>query len=246
MIFHFKQKSPNLIPTLKLEIDQIPIERVSTFNFLGIEIEETLSWHPHTEKIKLKLNRTIGVLRRLKSTLSSLILKTLYNSLILPHLQYGLLLWGSHLSDLVKPQKTAIRVVHKSAYRAHTEPLFKNLKLLKIDDLYIMTAVKFFYKYQKENLPLYFLNIFKGKTNPHTHGTRNRFVERPNKPIHSTLESCPRYLIPKTVKNLPEIITNKLETHSLNGISNYLKNYLLSKYSLSCSIDNCFICATQY
>ena len=53
------------------------------------------------------------------------ILLTIYNSLILPHLNYGLLLWGIHLQDISVLQKKAIRVVTNNTYKSQTEPIFK-------------------------------------------------------------------------------------------------------------------------
>ena len=47
----------------------------------------------------------------------------------MPHLNYGLLLWGSHLGRLVTLQKKAIRVVSLSDYLSHTDSIFKELKL---------------------------------------------------------------------------------------------------------------------
>ena len=77
----------------------------------------------------------------------------LYNSLILPHLQYAILCWGFKNSRLFKLQKRAIRIITCSKYNAHTDPLFKKMNLLKISDLYNISLLKFFHKLRNNKLP---------------------------------------------------------------------------------------------
>ena len=57
-------------------------------------------------------------------------------------------------------QKSAIRLISQAPYRVHTEPLFKNLNILKISDLLYLKALKFYYRYIKIELPMYFTNMF--------------------------------------------------------------------------------------
>ena len=64
---------------------------------------------------------TIGILHKLKYIFPKDILLTIYKSLILPHLNYGLLL------DISVLQKKAIRVVTNNTYKSHTEPIFKEI-----------------------------------------------------------------------------------------------------------------------
>ena len=119
-----------------------------------------MSWDAHIQKVSNKISRTLGVLSRLKRYLPPHILRILYNSLAQPHLQYAMLAWGFNSNRLSKLQKRAVRIITNSKYNAHTEPLFKTLNLLKIDDIFRFNAIKFYYKYTKGDLPLYFSNIF--------------------------------------------------------------------------------------
>ena len=54
----------------------------------------------------------------------------------LSHMTYGLLLWGNRVEQVSKLKKKSIRLITGSEYLAHSEPLFKELELLKIEDLY--------------------------------------------------------------------------------------------------------------
>ena len=58
---------------------------------------------------------------------------------------YGLLLWGNQVVQVPKLQKKSIRLITGSEYLAHSEPLFKELELLKIEDLYKLKILKFYY-----------------------------------------------------------------------------------------------------
>ena len=64
MIFHRKQKQINESNIL---IDGIVIERVESFNFLGLIIDEGLSWKKHTDVVKNKISKVVGILYRLNN-----------------------------------------------------------------------------------------------------------------------------------------------------------------------------------
>ena len=70
-------------------------------------------------------------MRKLQCTLTSSILLKIYNSLILPHFNYGLCSWGFHSDDLFALQKKAVRVVANRPYIAHTDPIFNKYTLIK-------------------------------------------------------------------------------------------------------------------
>ena len=131
MLFHSFGKNLNRVTIPQIKINDTLIERVNTFDFLGFVIDETLSWNYHINKIATKIGRVIGVMSKLKRLVPSHTLKLMYNSLILPHINYGITLWGHKSSRLVKLQKKAIRVLSKSKYNAHTEPILKKESLLR-------------------------------------------------------------------------------------------------------------------
>ncbi len=91
MMFHMPQKH---IRCPKLKIDQVEIEQVKDFNLLGIVIDRQLNWKSHVEYIFCKITRTNCILNRLKHYLPLHIKFSLYNSLILSHINYGILAWG--------------------------------------------------------------------------------------------------------------------------------------------------------
>ena len=104
MVFHRKQKQ---IEPLNFSIDEEAIENVSSFNFLGITQDESLTWKNHIDLVKNKISKTNGVIYLLAKTFPEEILVTLYNNLIASHLNYGILAWGIVATRLEKLQKKA-------------------------------------------------------------------------------------------------------------------------------------------
>ena len=74
-----------VIPCLFFSINGLQIENVYNFNFLCLTINYHLDWKPHLNSIGIKIARVIGLLRKLKYTLPTQVLRSIYNSLILPH-----------------------------------------------------------------------------------------------------------------------------------------------------------------
>ena len=168
--------------------------------------------------------------------------RILYNSLILPQLQYCILSWGFKSDIFLKLQKRAVRIITCSKYNAHTEPLFKTLNLLKIEDIMKIKALKSYYRYKQNELQKYFDSLFTESNDNHSHDTRHKSVlyQLPTKT--STERLYVRHYIPEILTKTPECITEKLDTHSFGAFSNYMKNCHIQNYKANCLIENCYIC----
>ena len=153
MVFHRKQKH---IKELNIVINGTKIDRVESFNFLGLTINETLSWAQHVDIVKKKVSKVIGIFYRLKNIFPMETMMILYKSLIASYLNYGLLLWGTESDKVLTLQKKAIHLISNSSYIFHTNPLFIQHKLLKIGDLFKLKLLKLYYKLSYNLLPSYF------------------------------------------------------------------------------------------
>ena len=89
MMFTSKGKSYNKNISNN-NIDGNKIQQVNKTKFLGIIIEEHLNWATHINHLCTIIARNVGILQKLRY-----ILKILYHSLILSHLQYCTLLWAN-------------------------------------------------------------------------------------------------------------------------------------------------------
>ena len=154
----------------------------------------------------------------LKKLLPLNILRTLYNCLVLPHLNYGILACGRHTTQLdkihnINNQNTTLT---GSNYNAHTEALFKQLNLLKISDICKLQEIKFYYKLINNKLPLY-LNTFNCQRNSeiHTHNTRQRHALHIIRRNHTFSQINLRYSIKQTINSVPYSVIGKAYTHSM-------------------------------
>ena len=87
MTFHRAQKKVN---KLTLQLNGQNIEMVSSFNFLGIILDQSLSWKKYVSMVTNKISKTLGILYRLKDIFPENILLTIYQSLIASHMNYGM------------------------------------------------------------------------------------------------------------------------------------------------------------
>ena len=244
MTFHKRRE----VPDLKLSLNNKDIDKVNTFSFLGILVDSDLCWKSHINMIRLKISRLIGILHRVKRFLPKTILITIYKSLIMPHLNYGLLLWGPHLSRLVTLQKKAIRVVSLSDYLSHTDPIFKELKLLTLEDMFTLQKFKFLHKLAHNTLPTYFDTYKPFLTRlPVVYNLRPHALALP-RIYHVYAESCLVYQLVKLYNDTTydPLIFRKIEekSHSAFGFKQYVTASLLDKYSQNkiCNIPDCYSC----
>lgn len=242
MIFHFPQNNLRNVEIPDISIKGIKIERVSSFNFLGLTLTDTLQWKDHINIISNKISKTIGILTRIKHYVNTDILKTIYNSLICSHINYSLLCWGHTPDRIIKLQKRAVRIVAKAKYNAHTEPLFKKLELLRITDIFKAKALTFYFKFKNNQLPKYFSDMFNPQPGTHTYNTRSSLEPQYKQPKKKLPEKCVRFYIPKLIADLPNILIDKVQTHCLHGFNTYVKKHLLRQYTNLCTINNCYIC----
>ena len=244
MTFHTVQKKK--IPNINLKLNDIQIEQVHCFNFLGIILNENLTWSDHINKISNKISRNIGIINRLKNLLPLKTRITLYNTMVLSYVNYGILMWGHSCNRIVQLQKKVIRIINLSKYNAHTEPLFKASKLLKITDIFRVQILKFYYKYRHETLPYYLQQLpFYQITNIHNYPTRACEDIRHPPFKHSYMKKFIRYSLSQIINETPNCILNKINTHSIQGYANYIKQHILDTYEYECRLSKCYVCGRK-
>ena len=145
--------------------------------FLGVVLDEHLSWKPHISKVARKISKSIGVINRARSFLPKLCLKTLYYCLVYPYLHYCIIVWGStyktNLRRLVSLQKRGIRIISKSTFDSHSDPIFKELELLKLSDIRQLELGKLMFSLNHSLLPSKFNDYFSLNKQVHSYATRH-------------------------------------------------------------------------
>ena len=154
MFFHRRQKH---VHEINVQINGTKIERVESFNFLGVMLDENLTnWKSPIEMIGKTISKVKGILYRLKNIFPENVLFVLYNSLIVLYINYGLLLWEFMFINLNFYKRKALRFMTNSGYIAHTTPLLIKQGLLSVRDMYKLKLLKFYYKLSYDLLPPYF------------------------------------------------------------------------------------------
>ena len=147
-----------------IEIAGSQIKRVHSTRFLGVIIDDKLKWDEHIKYICNKLAKSIGIIIKVRHFLPSKTLVTLYYSLIYPYITYCHLVWGKaslvQLKKIIVLQKKVVRIISFSGFQDHSLPLFRNLQILPMDELYIFCASTFIFKILRKLFPTTFLNIF--------------------------------------------------------------------------------------
>ncbi len=102
-----------------------------------------------------------------------------------------------------------------SKYNAHTEPIFKKLQFLKLNNIFKLQQLKFYYKLIKGDLPKHFQQFsYIHNFDIHHHYTRETssiFIPRVN---HAYAQKHIRHNLILTINNTPHIIIDKIHTQS--------------------------------
>ena len=96
----------------------------------------------------------------------------------------------------------------------------------------------------KQQQPQYF-NSFTHETNSdiHSHNRRRRNELHIPKTKHDFAKTNLWYnRILQTINELPDTVASKVYTHSINGVTNYAKQYFIAACKIECTIGNCYIC----
>lgn len=173
----FRNKGKKMNNNLTIKIDGTKIDQVCTTKFLGLYIDEGLTWANHISYISSKISKNIGIIHRLSRIVPSHVLTVLYNTLILPYLSYCNIVWASNYPSRLKPlellQKRAIRILCKADRLASTSDLFKQKYLLKLCDINTLHIALFMYKYHHHLLPANFDDYFVLTSHVYEHYTRS-------------------------------------------------------------------------
>ena len=126
MIFCRRKK---LDHNVKLLIDGQAIDEVKKTKFLGIIIDNKLTWKWHIDHIAGKISRGIGMIIKARQYLNKSGLMSLYYSFIYPYLTYCNHIWGAtyktRLKRLVMLQNKAVRILSHAGNRTSSDPLYK-------------------------------------------------------------------------------------------------------------------------
>ena len=218
-------------------LDGTALEKVKDTKFLGVLIDDCLTWKNHIDCVSKTISRNIGaimVTNKLKYFVPTRILHALYCTLVLPYLNYGILIWGdtckSYLEKLIKLQKWAIRTVSNSHYRSHTGPICAKYNVLTVTDMHTLELGTFMYRNSVNELPSSFNNYFIKRSEVHNYLTRHG--------NHLNLTKNKKTFSDHSVRTTGPCLWNALEnstraSKSVKHFRNQMKQKLISSYMVT-------------
>ena len=137
--------------SIKVILDNVEVSRVNKTKFLGVLIDKNLTWRDHIDAISKTMSRNVGINDKPKYFVPKRILLSLYYTLVMPYLNYGILTWENscktYLNKLLKLQKRAVRHICKTSFRHSSIPLFRDLRILNVYNMYNLELGVFMYRY---------------------------------------------------------------------------------------------------
>ena len=151
---------PSQLPTMTF--NNIEIKRENFKKFLGVIIDENLTWKNHIEVVENKISKNIGVLYRASHLLVYLLI---YFSFIQVYISYANIAWAStfktKLQGILKKQKHAARINFHANRLDHARPLLKEMKALTVYQINLIQTLKLMHKNKYGKNPRIFLPKFR-------------------------------------------------------------------------------------
>jgi len=221
-LFHSFYKKPTLPQNLpNVTIDGAKVERKQVNKFLGILVDENLSWNQHVDYIENKISKNIGILYKTRHILDKKSLTQLYFSFIHSYLTHK-----TKMYRLLKKQKHAARIIHFKNRFYHSQPLLENMKALNVLQLNLFKHLCFIYQYREGKTPKAFENFFTVKANKYSTRSRGKYY----KPFYKTNSSrfAVSYRGPNIWNSLPFINTVVAQAENYDQFKNLTKTKLLT------------------
>ena len=170
-----------------IKINKKALSEEKHVKYLGVLIDSSLQWKPHILNLSKKITRDLGVMYRVHPFITLTIMKNLYYSLVYPHLLYGIQAWGfgfqTDLNKLIILQKKTVRMMTFNDISLgirgplpHSAPIFKELSILRINDILKIQVTCFIYDTLLGLSPIQFKSWFKFCIDVHDHATRNATI----------------------------------------------------------------------
>ena len=227
ILFIPRGKEKDKPPDFEIKMGENIIEETATYKYLGVIIDNRLSWKPQIDKMCAKMSSVCGVISKVRHVLDRNSMLLIYNSLVENRLRYGILSWSTasteQLNRLKVLQNRALRYIDFSPISTTILPIYAQFNVLPLGNLIDLHRATYMFSLSKNDLPL----VFRSYCKRPTHGYATRFSEANfTIPKHNSRlsESSIKYLGPSIWSRIP-IHLKKLQFRKT--FSNHLKQLYL-------------------
>ena len=241
----------------KIRLNGCKLYTSTEIKYLGILLDEHMTWGPQILKVNASLVRANKLLSKARYYLPQNYLLQLYYGQFYSKMSYGCQLWGENLNEGSQTsvlQRKAMRIITFSDFRAETNPIFKELKTLKLIDLIELNHMLLVHNTLNGNIPEFFKNFFTKHEQHHKYNTVKNIKSKYSLPLgavvvhpnnskrHVTIhEHCAitwnKLLKKLTVENEDKAKNYEgefdplwLEKMSVNTLKSLLKNHYINNY----------------
>lgn len=216
MLVTTRQRRKHLDGQLALVLGDTPLEQVSSCCYLGVTIDQNLDFAEHIDKVARKASRALGALKRASRYIHQDTRATMYNTLVLPHLDYCCTLWGNSgknkIQRLQKIQNRGMRIVLQSHPRTHIKDMLGELRWLSVKQRILFLNCVFIFKILNGLTPSYLTPLLSQTT--HQHRSRastlnNLFVQRAHPRSLTTTGTALWNSLPVCIRSLPKLTSFK-------------------------------------
>ena len=218
--------------TLQIRGQVLP--QCSSIKFLGVVIDDKLSFSAHITSVCDKVSRNIGFMKKVSHIIPNKPLRCLYYSLVYPHLTYAIEAWGNSSKTKLSRLRRLLDRCLKILGSTRNNATYRDLKLFTLNEIYHFFTLIRIFKYYNFGLGRYFRHKFSMNQVRHNYHTRFSLNENINHPaIHSSKVFCSFFYnatlfwnrLPVSAKHLQSVMkfkrfikNNILNCHSVTGI----------------------------
>ena len=215
---------------LDINIGDADIQNVNTVSYLGIEIDNSLTWDDQVKKVCKVLNFKISKLSRLSKSLDNKTLLKIYNSMIQPSIDYALTVWGVttgiNLNKIQRMQNYAARIITKNFDYINVRgiELVKQLEWMNVRQRFTYFQNLLMFKSIHGLVPIYLQNnvtmdnqISQIRTRRHE---MNLYVPFPENEFHKNI------LFHRGAKSWNDLPGCIKDCHEINRFKILLKNHI--------------------
>ena len=216
----------------KIRMGEANLEKVKSIKYLGVMLDEQLSWDCHIEYIRKKLASATGVISKLKYYVDVPILINVYHALFKSRIQYAIVSWGTANYTALQPlrvlQNRALRHISRATRFTRMDNIYLNYRLLKLEDLYKFELGKFMHQFHNNTLPNSFSDFFQELSQ-----TRQRVTRASARGDYNVIR-CNKVIGQKSIKYRGAKLWNKID-NNIRSASKFnfkiqFKNWIFAEY----------------
>lgn len=187
ILFRSKTRTVN-ISELKIKINGRRLYPTPSVKYLGIHLDEHLTWDKHINELSGKLRRANGALSKLRHLMPRQIILNTYFAIFHSHLKYGCQVWGQSygVNRIFLLQKAALRIISFSQFQSPSTPLFKQANILKLGDIIDLLNICLVHQCLNQVAPIQLCSLLNLSTLPQLIRTRGVALKTLIKPCVKT------------------------------------------------------------